>query len=126
MTSHQGRYVMHHMYDGPIECEGDADLHYYLNVKDRREDELDNLAYYAGWDKHKYRSYVSAIDTDLERIDPKGKRNNVLFLFKHFGRNMLDSTLTRSYPYAVATLLGILGLIFMHRFVRRKRVLRVQ
>ena len=126
MTSHQGRYVMNHMYDGPIECEGDTDLHYYLDVKDRREDELDNLAYYAGWDKNKYRSYVSAIDAHLERVDPEGKRGNVLFLFKHFGRNILRHSLIPHYQYAFTTLVGILGLVLMRRFARRKKVLRVQ
>ena len=126
MSSHQGRYVMNHMYDGPIDCEGDTDLHYYLQVKDRREDELDNLAYYAGWDKNKYRSYVSSIDADLKRVDPKGERNNVMFLFKHFGRNMFDHKVTPQYQYAVATLIGLIGLVFMRRFARRKKMLRVQ
>ena len=117
---------MNHMYDGPIDCEGDTDLHYYLQVKDRREDELDNLAYYAGWDKNKYRSYISAIDKNLERVDPENKRNNLWFVIKHFGRNILGYKATPHYQYAVVTLVGILGLVFMRRFARRKKVLRVQ
>ena len=50
MSSHQGRYVMNHMYDGPYRLRGGYKTfcQYYLQVKDRREDELDNLAYYAG------------------------------------------------------------------------------
>ena len=50
----------------------------------------------------------------------------VLFLFKHFGRKMLTPKATPHYQYAVATLLGMLGLVFMRRFARRKKVLRVQ
>ena len=67
------------MYEGKINCEGDADLHYYLDVKDRREEELDNLVYYAGWDKHKYRSYVSSIETHLDRVDPEKKTKHSCF-----------------------------------------------
>ena len=46
-----------------------------------------------------------------------------MFLFKHFGRNMFDHKVTPQYQYAVATLIGLIGLVFMRRFAVAKKCL---
>ena len=125
-TNHQGRYVMQHMYEGPINCEENVNLHYYLDVKDRREDELDNLAYYAGWDKNKYRSYVSSIDSHLERVDPAQRRNTIGFQIKRFFRNHLNTLSPIHYQSLAIILFGIAGLLCMQRIARSRQVVRVQ
>ncbi len=124
--SHQGRYVMQHMYEGKINCEGDADLHYYLDVKDRREEELDNLVYYAGWDKHKYRSYVSSIETHLDRVDPEKKRNTLVFQIKRFFRKIFMALTPLHYQYLGIVLFGIASLFFMRHVARNRQIVRVQ
>lgn len=68
----QGRYVMNHPVEGHLNCEGAKA--YYLDVLDRRENELDELAYLTGWDTKEYESYLSTYEKKIDRI--KSKSNN--------------------------------------------------
>ena len=48
----QGRYIMNHPVQGHLDC--DQATSYYQMVLDRRENELDELAYLTGWDIDEY------------------------------------------------------------------------
>ena len=71
---------MQHMYEGPINCEENVNLHYYLDVKDRREDELDNLAYYVAGIRiniaHMFPPLIAILSALIQRKDA------ILLVFK--------------------------------------------
>ncbi|MCB9256895.1 MAG: DUF2330 domain-containing protein [Chitinophagales bacterium] len=74
----QGRYIMTHPVQGPIDC--DAAANYYKKVLDRRENELDELAYLTGWDMDEYSYYLSTYQSKYERAKKDKERGNKGFL----------------------------------------------
>lgn len=72
----QGRYIMTHPVQGSIDC--DAAANYYKKVLDRRENELDELAYLTGWDMDEYSYYLSTYKSKYERA--KTDKENKGFL----------------------------------------------
>ena len=76
----QGRYIMNHMVEGYLDCS--AAKGYYRDVLDRRENEMDELAYLTGWDLDDYDFYLDNVERKIERQnkneDRTGKRNGFL------------------------------------------------
>ncbi|MEZ4916398.1 MAG: DUF2330 domain-containing protein [Chitinophagales bacterium] len=77
--SFQGRYIMNHPVQEAITCK-EAE-NYYLKVLDRRENELENLAYLTEWNTDKYDYYLKTYERKYERV--KGDRGNFLPVFKN-------------------------------------------
>lgn len=63
--SFQGRYIMNHPVQGYLDCQQANS--YYKGVVDRRENELDELAYLTGWDTDEYEYYVKTYINKYER-----------------------------------------------------------
>ncbi len=64
-TNFQARYVLRHPYKGDVSCSQGQD--YVRKVIDRREGELENLEFYAGWDSYNYNNYVRDWERKLEK-----------------------------------------------------------
>ncbi len=69
-TNFQARYVLRHPYNGDISCAQGQD--YVRKVIDRREAELENLAFYTGQDHYNHNQYVSEWKRKLKRQYRKG------------------------------------------------------
>lgn len=63
--SFQGRYVMNHPVREQIDCDQAAS--YYGKVLNRRENELENLAYLTGWNIDEYDYYLSTYEKKYNR-----------------------------------------------------------
>lgn len=74
----QGRYIMNHPVQGHLEC--DEASSYYQMVLDRRENELDELAYLTGWDMDDYDYYLESYEKKLNRSkkDKKSKNGSII------------------------------------------------
>ena len=71
--SFQGRYVMNHMVEGRLDCSAAAA--YYRDVLDRREGELDQLAWLTGWDLDEYDDYIDQVERRLDRTETGTRRD---------------------------------------------------
>ncbi|MGB1247403.1 MAG: DUF2330 domain-containing protein [Chitinophagales bacterium] len=75
-TNYQGRYIMNHPVTGVLECE--EAVTYYETVLDRRENELDELAYLTGWDIDEYEYYVNTYENKYDRAKKKYKKGGFI------------------------------------------------
>lgn len=85
-TNFQARYVLRHPYTGDVSCS--QGQNYVRKVIDRREGELENLEFYAGWDSYNYSNYVRDWERKLEHtrhrkgsINPFGGNSAGVLLF---------------------------------------------
>lgn len=77
----QGRYVMNHPVQGALNCEEASK--YYLEVLDRRENEIDNLAYLTGWDMEEYGYYTKSYETKYNRSKKFNSDKGYMLPFIH-------------------------------------------
>lgn len=80
----QGRYIMTHPVTGHIDCDGATA--YYKTVLDRRENELDELAYLTNWDMSSYDYYVDTYQKKYERSKKDKKESDKGFLLPVFSK----------------------------------------
>lgn len=97
--SFQGRYVMNHPVQEAVTCH-EAE-NYYLEVLDRRENEMENLAYLTGWDTNQYDYYIKAYERKYERV--KSDKGNIIPVFA----NLIDNNIPKG-PLLAILFSGIL------------------
>jgi len=99
----QGRYIMNHPVQGHLDC--DQASSYYQMVLDRRENELDELAYLTGWDIDEYDYYVDTYAKKLERSrkDKKFNTGSIIPLNKVFQDSKINSIVLSSLALLLMT-----------------------
>ena len=99
----QGRFIMNHPVQGHLDC--DQASSYYQMVLDRRENELDELAYLTGWNMGEYDYYVDTYAKKLERSrkDKKFNTGSVIPLNKVFQDSKINSIVLSSLALLLMT-----------------------
>ena len=94
----QARYVLRHPYKGDVSCS--QGQNYVRKVIDRREGELENLEFYAGWDSYNYNNYTRDWERKLEKrryrkgsINPFGDNTAGVILFLLLNLSVVISVL---------------------------------
>lgn len=114
----QGRYVMTHPVQENITC--DQAVAYYSKVLNRRENELDELAYLTGWDIDDYDYYVDTYVKKYERANKDRKENEKGFVlpFINSSGGNLPPTNTSLFSLFSLLLLSISSVYFVRNKVR--------
>lgn len=103
-SNFQARYILNHTYTGDISCEDGQT--YVKKVISRREGELENLEYYAGWDSYNYSTYLNDWKRKLRIIkykkgglDLESSNNVFLLLFLLLNVSIVLSILKWKKPH---------------------------
>ncbi len=94
---------MNHPVQGHLDC--DQASSYYQMVLDRRENELDELAYLTGWNMGEYDYYVDTYAKKLERSrkDKKFNTGSIIPLNKVFQDSKIKSIVLSSLALLLMT-----------------------
>ena len=112
----QGRYVMTHPVQENVTCE--QAVSYYSKVLNRRENEMDELAYLTGWNIDEYDYYVDAYQKKYERAKKDSKENERGFIIPFINSNGGNIPPTNTLIFSLFSLL--LLSISSAYFVRNK------